>query len=137
MNLSNATVLITGGAGLVGSALATKLLEQGADVRVVDDLSKDDRNQIPDGATFFQTDLTNADNVADVLTAELDVVFHFAAYTDTNFGDDRKLFEENTEMTYNVLERMHEAGVDNFVFTSSSIVLWRRPTTDSRRLRST
>ena len=43
MNLSNTTTLITGGAGLVGSALAERLLSQDADVRVVDDLSKGER----------------------------------------------------------------------------------------------
>ena len=52
----------------------------------------------------------------------LNVVFHLAAYTDTNYDDDRKLFEENTEMTYNVLERMNEVGVTNIAFTSSSTV---------------
>ncbi|PHQ46216.1 UDP-glucose 4-epimerase, partial [Halorubrum sp. C3] len=54
-------------------------------------------------------------------------VFHFAAYTDTNYDDDRVLFEENTEMTYNVLERMREVGVDRFAFTSSSTVYGEAP----------
>ncbi len=127
MRIFESTILITGGGGLVGSALATELIEEGADVRVVDDFSKGDRDRIPDGVTFVETDLTNADDVADVITAEFDIVFHFAAYTDTNFDDDRKLFKENTEMTYNVLERMHEVGIDKFVFTSSSTVYGEAP----------
>ena len=127
MNLSNATALITGGAGLVGSALAENLLLQGADVSVVDDLSKGNRERVPDDAEFTQADMTDPDEVRGVITEELDIIFHFAAYTDTNYDDDRKLFEENTEMTYNVLERMKEVGVDRIVFTSSSTIYGEAP----------
>jgi len=127
MNLSNTTTLITGGAGLVGSALAERLLSQDADVRVVDDLSKGDRARVPDDAEFTLADMTDADDVREVITGEIDTVFHFAAYTDTNYDEDRKLFEENTEMTYNVLERMREVGIDEFVFTSSSTVYGEAP----------
>ncbi len=127
MNLSNTTTLITGGAGLVGSALAERLLSQDADVRVVDDLSKGERARVPDDAEFTLADMTDADDVREVITEEIDTVFHFAAYTDTNYDEDRKLFEENTEMTYNVLERMREVDIDEFVFTSSSTVYGEAP----------
>lgn len=127
MNLSDATVLITGGAGLVGSALTEDLLLQGSDVRVVDDLSKGDRSRVPNDVQFTQADVTNPDELKDVLTEQVDIVFHFAAYTDTNYDDDRRLFEENSEMTYNVLERSKEVGVENFVFTSSSAVYGEAP----------
>ena len=122
MNLSESNILITGGAGLVGSHLAQSLLSQGTTVRVADDLSKGDRDRIPSAAEFIEADLTSEADVAEILTSETDVVFHLAAYTDTNYDDDRKLFEENTEMTYNVLERMNEVGVTNIAFTSSSTV---------------
>jgi len=127
MNLSDSTVLITGGAGLVGSALAMELLEQGTDVHVVDDLSKGDRDQIPSAATFTQVDLTDMKAVCNVISEEIDIIFHFAAYTDTNYDDDRTLFEENTEMTYNILERMQEVDVTNIAFTSSSTVYGEAP----------
>jgi len=127
MELADATVLVTGGAGLIGSHLAAELVANGASVRVVDDLSKGDRARVPDGTEFIQADLTDPRAVAEALTEEIDIVFHLAAYTDTNYDDDRKLFEENTEMTYNVLERMEDVGVSNIAFTSSSTVYGEAP----------
>ncbi|WP_049984059.1 NAD-dependent epimerase/dehydratase family protein [Halorubrum sp. BV1] len=127
MDLTDSHVLVTGGAGLVGSHLAASLLDRGATVRVADDLSKGTRDRVPDGADFVEADMTDADDVAEAVTADLDVVFHFAAYTDTNYDDDRVLFEENAEMTYNVVERMREVGVDRLAFTSSSTVYGEAP----------
>jgi UDP-glucose 4-epimerase len=126
MQLSEKRVVVTGGAGLVGSRLAQYLRDDN-DVVVVDDLSKGTRERVPDGVEFVKGDLTDADDVAEAITPDVDVVFHFAAYTDTNYADPRKLFEENTEMTYNVLERMDEVGVSNLAFTSSSTVYGEAP----------
>jgi UDP-glucose 4-epimerase len=127
MDLTDARVLITGGAGLVGSHLAATLSDDGATVRVADDLSKGDRERVPDGVEFVKADLTDPDDVARVVTDDLDIVFHFAAYTDTNYDDDRELFEANSAMTYNVLARMREVGVSNLAFTSSSTVYGEAP----------
>ncbi|WP_281195789.1 NAD-dependent epimerase/dehydratase family protein [Halorubrum sp. F4] len=127
MDLADSHALITGGAGLVGSHLAARVLEEGGTVRVADDLSKGDRDRVPDGAEFVRADVTDPDDVVEVVTPELDVVFHFAAYTDTNYDDDRELFEANTAMTHTLLERMREVGVDRFAFTSSSTVYGEAP----------
>ena len=127
MDFSNSNILITGGAGLVGSHLTQRLLDDGATVRVADDLSKGDHARIPNGAEFIRADLTEKDDVDQIVTEELDIVLHCAAYTDTNYDDDRTLFEENTEMTYNVLERMVDVGVSNIAFTSSSTVYGEAP----------
>ena len=127
MDLVDSRALVTGGAGLVGSHLAARLLDAGASVRVADDLSKGTRDRVPDDAEFVAADLTDPDDVADAVTADLDVVFHLAAYTDTNYDDDRELFEANTAMTHNVLERMRAVGVDALAFTSSSTVYGEAP----------
>lgn len=127
MDLTGARVLITGGAGLVGSHLAANLVDDAAHVRVVDDLSKGERDRLPDDVEFVHGDLTDRGDVAEVVTPDLDVVFHLAAYTDTNFDSDRVLYEENTTMTYNVIERMREVDVTDIAFTSSSAVYGEAP----------
>lgn len=127
MNLSGANVLVTGGAGLIGSCLATELVKGGSMVRVADDLSKGDIDRVPSEAEFIQSDLTNQSDVSEIVTEDIDMIFHLAAYTDTNYDQDRKLFEENTEMTYNLLKRMEDVGVSNIAFTSSSTVYGEAP----------
>ncbi|ELZ44623.1 NAD-dependent epimerase/dehydratase [Halorubrum coriense DSM 10284] len=127
MDLTDATILVTGGAGLVGSHLAAELTDAGVTVHVADDLSKGERERVPDAVTFTKADLTDQDAVNQLITSDFDMVFHLAAYTDTNYDDNRKLFEENTEMTYNLLEAMRDAGVNHFAFTSSSTVYGEAP----------
>jgi UDP-glucose 4-epimerase len=126
MDLTDRRLVITGGAGLVGSQLA-KLLAPENDVVVADDLSKGEAERVPDDAELVVADMRDAGDVADVITDDVDAVFHFAAYTDTNYDRPRVLFEENAEMTYNVLERMDEVDVRSLAFTSSSTVYGEAP----------
>ncbi|MCF2207942.1 NAD-dependent epimerase/dehydratase family protein [Halobacterium salinarum] len=126
MELTGKRIVVTGGAGLVGSHAAGALADDN-DVLVADDLSKGSREAVPDGVEFRRRDMCDPDDVADVITPDVDIVFHFAAYTDTNYGQPRQLFEENGAMTYNVLERMAAVGVDRFAFTSSSTVYGEAP----------
>ncbi|MCF2165348.1 MULTISPECIES: NAD-dependent epimerase/dehydratase family protein [Halobacterium] len=126
MELTGKRIVVTGGAGLVGSHAAGALAGDN-DVLVADDLSKGSRAAVPDGVEFRRRDMCDPDDVADVITPDVDIVFHFAAYTDTNYEQPRQLFEENGAMTYNVLERMAAVGVDRFAFTSSSTVYGEAP----------
>jgi UDP-glucose 4-epimerase len=122
MNLSGQRLVVTGGAGLVGSELAARLAGDN-DVVVVDDLSNGHRETVPDEATFVEGDLLEEDVVADVITPEVDGVFHLAAadkYVDTD--EPREQFETNTRITHTILERMAEVDVRNLAFTSSCTV---------------
>ena len=129
MDLTAKNVVVTGGAGLVGSHLAA-LLAPDNDVTVVDDLSKGDRANVPDGVDFLRADLLDPDDVAAAVTEETEVVFHLAAHTDVRTdgpAEERRVFEENTAMTYAVVERMREVGCDALAFTSSSTVYGEAP----------
>ncbi|WP_254537587.1 NAD-dependent epimerase/dehydratase family protein [Halomarina litorea] len=122
MNLAGQRLVVTGGAGLVGSELAARLARDN-DVLVVDDLSNGRRESVPDDAELVEGDLLDESVVADVVTPDVDGVFHLAAadkYVDTD--EPREQFAANTRMTHSLLERADEVGVGNFAFTSSCTV---------------
>jgi len=126
MDLHGKRLAVTGGAGLVGSHLTERLVADN-EVTVVDDCSNAKREWVPDGVTFHEGDLTDPAVAAEAIGAETDAVFHFAAAKDVNADRPRRQFEDNGTMTYNVLERMDEVGVDRLVFTSSSTVYGEAP----------
>lgn len=124
---NQARVLITGGAGFIGSHLAERLLADGHRVIVADDFSNGQAAWVPDDASIVEVDLTDRATTADVVDRELDLVFHLAARKDANDDDPRGQFEANTAMTYNLLEACRHAGVDRFAYASSSTVYGEAP----------
>jgi len=125
MQLSDKRVLVTGGAGFVGSHLCERLVADN-DVVVVDDLSNGNEAWVPDAADLIVGDLTDPDVAAEAITADVDVVFHFAADKAVDRGEVDQ-FRENNRLTENVVERMDEVGVENVAFTSSSTVYGEAP----------
>ncbi len=127
MDLTGKRVLVTGGAGFVGSHLAERLLADDNEVVVADDLSGGRREWVPDGAEFVQADLTHPALTAEAVTEDVDLVFHAAARSNADDDDPRGQYEANVEMTYNLLQRMAEVGVRRLAFTSSSVVYGEAP----------
>ncbi len=121
-------ILVTGGAGFIGSHLVDKLMEKGNKVRVVDDLSAgslkniekwlDDKN-----FEFIKGDLRDP-KVALESVKDVDIVFHLAANPEVRIGaqSPELLYETNVLITYNLLEAMRKENVKYLVFTSSSTV---------------
>src|SRR5208283_3703212 len=73
-------ILVTGGAGYVGSVCVEELLRQGHHVSIVDNLSTGHRNAIPEGAEFHLMDIGEREGLRRILAAKsYDAVFHFAA----------------------------------------------------------
>ncbi len=126
MNLIDSSVLVTGGAGFVGSHLAERLVMNNT-VTVVDDLSNSRRELVPDSVEFVEADLSDASVVNSVVESEFDIVFHFAARKDPNDDDPRGQFEANTAMTYNLLSACRSAGIEQFAYASSSTVYGEAP----------
>ncbi|QCC59514.1 NAD-dependent epimerase/dehydratase family protein [Natrinema thermotolerans] len=126
MSLSDRNVLVTGGAGFIGSHLTERLLADGASVTVVDDLSNGDRDRVPDAAEFLEADLTEPDALEGRLEG-IDLVFHLAASKHVDTDRPHGQFDDNTQMTRNLLEAMADAGVTEIAYTSSSTVYGEVP----------
>ena len=121
-------VLVTGGAGFIGSHLVDRLMIEGYSVKVVDNMSTGSKENIKrwlDHPRFelIQGDLRDKDLV---LTAvkDVDIVFHLAANPEVRIGSQKpeEIYENNVTTTYNILEAMRKNNVKQLVFTSSSTV---------------
>jgi UDP-glucose 4-epimerase len=118
-------VLVTGGAGYVGSVCCRHLLERGHNVVVLDDFSTGHAAAVPERATLHQLDYGDRAGVADVLKrTRIDAVFHFAAKalipeSVSNPGD---FFDINLAAGIAFLETLRKSDVRKFVFSSSAAV---------------
>lgn len=115
-------VLVTGGAGFVGSALVRRLMESGARVTVLDDLFTGRRDAIPTGAEFIEGSVTDEPLVRDLVKRHT-VVFHMAARniiaSTANPRDDSST---NIGGTLNVLLAARDSNVERVVYTSSASI---------------
>jgi UDP-glucose 4-epimerase len=128
MNLEGTTVLVTGGAGLIGSTLVDQLIDQKvAAIRVLDNF---DRGRLPNlsealarfPVEIIQGDIRNIQTVT-AATRDCDLVFHLAAIRITQCAEQPRLaLEVLVDGTFNVVEAAVAAGVKKFVFSSSASV---------------
>lgn len=116
-------VLVTGGAGFIGSALTRVLLEEQHEVTVLDNLSKGFRALVPADARFIQGDLSDEERLPGWLRGH-DAVIHMAAFIEVGRSvKEPVLFAENNIVNgVRLLEAMHQAGVGKIVFSSSATV---------------
>lgn len=119
--------VVTGGAGFIGSHLVDRLLGQGHEVTVIDNLSSGRLEFIghhfpDDHFNFIKLDISGDQLIKDLKGA--DVVYHLAANPDVRVGaEDTKIhLKQNIIATYNVLESMRSFGVKKIAFTSTSTV---------------
>lgn len=115
-------LLITGGAGYVGSVVAALLVHEGHDVRIVDNLFRGHDRAIPQGAHFINGDLSDPDVLASAVTEDLDGVLHFAALSlvGESVADPAPYWRINVGGTQNLLEAMRAKSIPRLVFSSTA-----------------
>lgn len=116
-------VLVTGGAGYIGSVVAVELLKAGHGVVVFDDLSRGHREAVPEGAELIVGELSDRVELEGLFSArELDAVMHFAALIEAgeSMQVPERYFRNNTANTLTLLEAMLAHGVKKFVFSSTA-----------------
>lgn len=121
MSMTNKTAVVTGGAGFIGSHLATALLSEGYSLKIVDNLSGGKREKVPKDAMFFEQDVNDTETLAKAM-AGADFVFHLAALPRVQYSIERPIETNraNVDGTVSVLKAALEAGVKRVIYSASS-----------------
>lgn len=117
-------LLVTGGAGYIGSVVAGQLLKAGHEVTIFDNLSRGHRRAIPGGARFVEGDLLDAERTREVLHEGFEGVLHFAALSlvGESVEEPERYYRNNVLGTLELLEAMVEGGASRLVFSSTAAV---------------
>ncbi|PSQ73343.1 MAG: UDP-glucose 4-epimerase GalE [Bacteroidetes bacterium QH_9_64_21] len=116
-------VLVTGGAGYIGSTVARQLTETGYDVVVLDNLSQGNRAAVPDAATFVHGDLRDQALVHRTLADHRpDAIMHFASHTLVGESMEEPLLylDDNVRCGANLMRAAVEHDVDRFILSSTA-----------------
>ena len=118
-------ILVTGGAGYIGSATAEALARAGHAVTVYDSLVTGHKQAVPAEATLIQADLSDSHALIETLTQEkFDVIMHFAALIEAgeSMKEPGRFFQNNFSNSLTLIENAVRAGVKRFVFSSTAAV---------------
>jgi UDP-glucose 4-epimerase len=118
-------VLVTGGAGYIGSVVAAELLRDGHDVVIYDNLARGHNAAVPRGATFIQGDLFNDEVLVRTLREHaVEAVMHFAALSlvGESVREPALYFRNNVAGTLHLLDAMRAADVGRLIFSSTAAV---------------
>jgi UDP-glucose 4-epimerase len=117
-------LLVTGGAGYIGSVVAHQLLAKGHEVTVLDNLERGHRAAVPSGAQLLVADLLDRDALIAAVSSGFDGALHFAALAlvSESVSHPERYYRTNVGGTLNLLEAMMAAGVPRLVFSSTCAV---------------
>ena len=124
-------VLVTGGAGFIGSHLVNRLLDEGHQVAVIDDLSAGKLRNLDHRATFYHGDITRP-TIQDIISREQpDILFHLAGQTSVRQSsrDPVRDAQSNVIGTLRLLEAVRRSGLDKFIYSSTGGALYGDPET--------
>jgi UDP-glucose 4-epimerase len=115
-------LLVTGGAGYIGSVVAQRLIERGHDVTILDDLSTGHRDAVPSDATFLEGRVHDAGEF--ISAGAFDAALHFAAFSlvGESVSNPAKYDENNVVGTSLLCDALQRAGVNKLIFSSSAAV---------------
>ena len=120
-------ILVTGGAGFIGSHVVDALIEKGYDVTVIDNLSTGEKGQVNSKADFYEMDLQDYDGVMAFFSKKhFDAIFHLAAQIDVRKSVTFPIHDAATNIltSLHLLELAKKYGTKNFIFSSTGGALY-------------
>lgn len=123
-------ILVTGGAGFIGSWVADTYIEQGHEVLVLDNLSSGIRDNVPQNAEFIEGDITDREVVENVISGfKPDIVNHHAAQIDVRKSVEDPMFDAGVNIigSLNLLESCVASSVGKFIFASTGGAIYGEP----------
>ncbi len=117
-------ILVTGGAGYVGSIVAEQMGKAGHQVIVLDNLDEGHKSAVPPGAELVVVDLTDRESLARAFPSSVDAVMHLAAESTVRYSmtDPGRYFRTNIIGGLNLLDVMREHDVSRLIFSSTAAV---------------
>ncbi|MGI6486220.1 MAG: SDR family oxidoreductase [Tepidanaerobacteraceae bacterium] len=117
-------IVVTGGAGFIGSNLVDRLIEEGHKVVVIDNLSRGEINNVHSRAKFYHQDICSTKIRYIFRKEKIDIVYHGAAQIDVQKSIKDPMFDCDVNIlgTVNVLEACKEANVEKIIYSSSAAV---------------
>jgi UDP-glucose 4-epimerase len=124
MNNMNGKILVTGGAGYIGSHVVKLLCDEKYPVVIIDNFSLGQRENVDPRALLIEGDILNESDLNKVFSLDIKIVFHFAAWkaAGESMIVPEKYATNNICGTIGLLNRMMQHGVKHFVFSSSAAV---------------
>ena len=121
----NKNILLTGGAGYIGSTVAHDLIKSGHKVTIIDNLSTGYKNLIPSKAEFYKADICDHKILKKIIKSKnFDLVMHFAAFVkvDESVKKPKKYFYNNYIKTKSFLNYCFKQGLNKIIFSSTASV---------------
>ena len=116
-------ILLTGGAGYIGSHVLFSILEDNHEICIIDDLSTGNKNLIPKNVQFLNCNINNKEKISNLLQKQdFDVLLHFAGSVkvEESVKNPNKYFENNTNNAISLFETCYEFGLINIIFSSTA-----------------
>ena len=116
-------ILLTGGAGYIGSHVLLSIIENKHEVVVIDDLSTGNKNLIPENIKLINTNINNSEKISNLLTTEnFDLLLHFAGFikVEESVQNPDKYFKNNTDNAIKLFETCLKHNLKNIIFSSTA-----------------
>tara|TARA_B110000438_G_scaffold36611_1_gene36363 strand:+ start:212 stop:1186 length:975 start_codon:yes stop_codon:yes gene_type:complete len=135
-------ILLTGGAGYIGSHVALALLDNGHEVTIIDNLSTGNKNLLPSNAEFIECDIQDEIIITNLLKNKtFDILMHFAGYiqVEESVKNPKKYFKNNTENAKILFDICAKNNLTNIIFSSTAAAygnpIDERPVTEHKILK--